>query len=150
MSCAPRNFLLAGRVKQGIYASQFSGSLPSTNLMLGSLPHIIAGSDEMLRVHTDEEIKLALKDSRAVLLDVRSPKEWQANGLQRSLNLLPNRILQSAGLLPTDKEAPVIAYCNGGNQVKKALIFLHELGYSQLYNASSATRIAALVKAEES
>lgn len=50
----------------------------------------------------------------------------------------------SAEQLPLDKSAPIIAYCAAGERVEAALLALYELGYTNVYNAVTITRMAFL------
>ena len=50
---------------------------------------------------------------KALLVDVRSPEEYQAGHISGAINIPAERIRGEAGLLPKDKTKPIIFYCRG-------------------------------------
>lgn len=87
----------------------------------------------------------ALSDPRRVLLDVRSEREWQSDGIPSSLNIPHLAIDLNQDLLPVDKETPIIAYCASGVRVRTALASLEKLGYINVYNGVSNSRVKRLL-----
>jgi len=66
-----------------------------------------------------------------LMLDVRTPKEWQKGivegALMIELNQLPTR--ESLAKLPIDRDTIIGVYCKAAHRSTLALILLHQLGY---------------------
>ncbi len=81
---------------------------------------------------TDEFRDLLAKGWDGMLLDVRTPEEYQARNIEGShfipLQELPRRL----GEIPNDK--PIVIHCKSGVRSANACLFLAEQGYSDLAN----------------
>lgn len=73
-------------------------------------------------------------DSRAVLLDVRTPAEF-ASGHAAGARLIPHDEVRAraASELP-DRDAPIVLYCRSGRRSGLAASALVELGYTRVYD----------------
>lgn len=74
----------------------------------------------------EEGLQKLNETENAVLLDVRSTKEYHEGHLEGSLNIPINR-------LPTislPKETPIFVYCLSGARSKRAADFLNKIGYT--------------------
>lgn len=70
----------------------------------------------------------------ALLLDVRTPEEFQQGHLEGSINIPYDEIhSRLAELVDTSK--PIVAYCRSGNRSGKAKGILEGLGYKNVVNA---------------
>lgn len=70
----------------------------------------------------------------AVLLDVRSPQEFNEGHLDKAISLPEYEINKNViGVLP-DKMQVIILYCSTGHRSQKAQKILRSLGYKQVYN----------------
>lgn len=70
----------------------------------------------------------------AILLDVRSPQEYNEGHLEGSI-LIPDYELRiKAEKMLKDKQQTIIAYCSSGIRSKKAQKMLKQMGYTQVYN----------------
>ena len=69
----------------------------------------------------------------AVLLDVRSPQEYQGGHIPGSRNLPLQDITRVGEILP-DKEVPLFVYCQSGARSKRAAGFLEKVGYRNVSN----------------
>lgn len=65
----------------------------------------------------------------AVLLDVRSPSEYEASHIPGSQNMHVNQLARIAELVP-DKETPIFVYCLSGSRSQRAVAFLKKAGYN--------------------
>ncbi|MCI2057698.1 MAG: rhodanese-like domain-containing protein [Oscillibacter sp.] len=65
------------------------------------------------------------KTEGAVLLDVRSPEEYEGGHLAGSVNLPLNRL----AAIDYPKETPLFVYCHSGARSSRACAFLTRQGY---------------------
>lgn len=84
---------------------------------------------------TPEEVKDAMQGSKAaIILDVRTPQEYERNRIGGSINLpideLPEKI---AGVLP-DKSALVYVYCLSGSRSAQAVSCMKDMGYLHVFD----------------
>lgn len=84
---------------------------------------------------TKEELEeMQKQNEKMVLLDVRSPQEYDEGHLNGSI-LIPNyELKEKAEKRLPDKTITIIAYCQSGNRSKKAVKILKQLGYEKVYS----------------
>lgn len=70
----------------------------------------------------------------AVLLDVRSPQEFEEGHLEKAILIPEYEMKNSAEKLLRDKAQTIIVYCSTGHRSQKAQKILQRLGYQQVYN----------------
>lgn len=73
------------------------------------------------------------QETRAVLLDVRTPAEHLERRIPGSINLP----LDEIGMIKfkvTDLNTPIYLYCRSGNRSRSALGILQKLGYTNVYD----------------
>ena len=90
-----------------------------------------------LTVEIDEARRMA--DAGATIVDVRDEAMYSALHVQSAVNFplldLPDLISQ----LPEDKDAPILAVCNRGNQSLTGVLYLHSLGYHNARSMNGGT-----------
>jgi rhodanese-related sulfurtransferase len=69
----------------------------------------------------------------AVVLDVRTPQEYNDGHLKNALNLNWNDAAFLAGLEQIRKDRTVLVYCHSGGRSAAAVKKLNELGYKSVY-----------------
>ena len=70
----------------------------------------------------------------AVLVDVRSPQEYQEGHLQGAISLPEYEIKKTVDTVLPDKTQEIIVYCSTGHRSLKAQKQLEKLGYQKVYN----------------
>lgn len=70
--------------------------------------------------------------SGAVLLDVRTPQEYQEGHIPGSINIPLQRIRGNA--IPAKKDTPLFVYCHSGSRSSQAVRILTKLGYTSVKN----------------
>ncbi len=70
-------------------------------------------------------------DTGAVLLDVRTPKEFEGGHLPGAINV-PLPTLTSNPLALGDRQRPVVVYCQSGTRSALASVVLRRAGFSQV------------------
>ena len=80
-------------------------------------------------------------ESDAVLLDVRTRREYAAGHVPGSINL-PLQELQGARALVSDLARPLYVYCHSGARSRQASDSLREMGYLSVKNIGGITGYA--------
>ena len=71
--------------------------------------------------------------SGALLLDVRTPQEYQGGHIPGSRNL-PLQSIVNAPAVAENKETPLFVYCYSGGRSAQAVSALRRMGYQQVKN----------------
>ena len=69
----------------------------------------------------------------AILLDVRTPQEYQYRRIPGSQNI-PLQSLNTVDSVITSKETPIFVYCHSGSRSSQAAKILQRMGYSSVKN----------------
>lgn len=105
-------------------------------LALFSLNALAAQEKGSYRYLPPGETKKFLEENpEAVLLDVRTPDEYEQVHIPGSV-LIPDYELPSrmASELP-DKNVPIVVYCRSGNRSRASALRLIQAGYKRVYDA---------------
>ncbi|RUP24767.1 MAG: rhodanese-like domain-containing protein [Curvibacter sp.] len=78
----------------------------------------------------------------ALLIDVRSPSEFQAGHVEGAVNLPLSELAASAPSRLPDKTRPLVLYCQSGMRSASAQQWLQAHGYQHLINGRSASTVA--------
>ena len=70
----------------------------------------------------------------AILLDVRSPQEYEEGHLNNSISLPEYEIKLNILNIVPDKQQEIIVYCSSGSRSMKAQRILQQMGYTNVYN----------------
>ena len=79
-------------------------------------------------------------EKNAIVVDVRSPEEFQGGHCPESINM-PLNTLQ-ARYLELDKKRPIIVCCASGGRSSMAMNFLKENGFTEVINAGAWTNVS--------
>ena len=92
------------------------------------------GGASYKHVTHDEARKIISENSDAVILDVRTPEEFDKKRIQGAL-LLPLEDLKEGKFdsLPTDKNATILTYCRTGRRAEEAAGIIAGKGYKNVY-----------------
>ncbi len=82
---------------------------------------------------SNQQVKKMIEQG-GILLDVRSPQEFQEGHLENAILLPEYEIKEKANSILPDKTQTIIAYCNTGHRSQKAKKMLQMLGYKHVYN----------------
>ena len=80
-----------------------------------------------------EELKKMIMEG-ALLVDVRSPQEYQEGHLKGAKLIPEYEIMKTCRYELKDKNAVIILYCSTGSRSKKAQRKLEKMGYQNVYN----------------
>ena len=81
----------------------------------------------------EEQLKDLIKKEN-VLIDVRSPQEYNEGHLDGAICIPEYEIEKEIKNQVEDKQKIIILYCDSGGRSKKAQKKLEKLGYSNVYN----------------
>jgi phage shock protein E len=73
-----------------------------------------------------------------LIIDVRSPSEFDSGHVRGSINLPMDRFAQAIGQVVPDKSTSVILCCASGGRSGMACSFMQQMGYQQVSNGGSA------------
>ena len=82
----------------------------------------------------DEKDLASIISKGAVIVDVRSPQEYEEGHMQGAMLLPEYDIKKKAKELLTDKNKDIVVYCSSGTRSKKAQEELQNMGYTKVYN----------------
>ncbi len=87
---------------------------------------------------TAEEVKQVLdKKADIILLDVRTPDEYNRGHLKGSVLLPVDTVLEKAASVLKDKKKTLYVYCLSGSRSVKATETLRQLGFANVFNMTS-------------
>lgn len=87
-----------------------------------------------------------LAASGAVVIDVRTPQEFEAGHIPGARLIPFDQIAARAGELPA-KDRPVVLYCRTGRRTGLAAATLQQLGYTAVYDMQGLTNWPGPVEA---
>ncbi len=90
------------------------------------------------------KIKEALKNG-AVIIDVRTPREFDEGHIPRSQNIPVDRINSNAQRIK-DMNKPVIFCCASGARSSNAVSVMREHGMKEVYNGGSWQNVLKIMK----
>ena len=96
------------------------------------------------QVNANDYEKIFSKEN--VLIDVRTPSEYQAGHLKNAVNIPYDKIKSEIEKLASDKAQTIVVYCRSGRRADIAAKNLTGLGYKNVINAG---RYNELKKLEE-
>jgi len=86
------------------------------------------------------EALAAAREGKLLLIDIRTPAEWRQTGvapgaaridLYQGPQGFTKQLLEAVG---GDRNAPVGLICRVGNRTTRAQAYLHDLGFTRVYN----------------
>ena len=81
----------------------------------------------------NQGVKECRKREDAVLLDVRTPQEYQAGYIPGSRNL-PLQTIDKVESVVENKDTALYVYCHSGARSRQAVNILQHMGYSDVNN----------------
>ncbi len=94
------------------------------------------------QVNADEYEKIF--SSENILIDVRTPSEYQSGHLNNAVNIPYDKIKSEIEKLALDKEQAIVLYCKSGKRADFAARKLKAMGYINVINAGRFKELKAL------
>ena len=82
----------------------------------------------------DEKELNSILSKGAILVDVRSPQEYEEGHMENAILLPEYDIKKKANEILSDKNKVIVVYCSSGTRSKKAQEELQNMGYTKVYN----------------
>ena len=82
----------------------------------------------------DEKDLTSIISKGAVVVDVRSPQEYEEGHMEGAILLPEYDIKKKAREVLQDKNKDIVVYCSSGTRSKKAQEELNDMGYMKVYN----------------
>lgn len=92
----------------------------------------------------DNEKQIVMEEN-AILLDVRTPVEFQQGHIRGAVNLPLDRIDADAAKVIPAKNTPVYLYCRSGRRSKSAREKLLQQGYTEITDSGSMSNAGKLL-----
>ena len=80
-----------------------------------------------------------LVNEGAIVIDVRTPDEYNTDHIENAINIDSNQIKYAIKGKVKDYETKVILYCQSGRRSAESAKILTELGYKNVYDMGSIT-----------
>ena len=87
------------------------------------------------RPHSPSLIQENKANSNFVILDVRTPEEFQEGHIEGAVNIPHTEIREKISGVTKDKGQIIVLYCRSGRRSNLAMQTLRDLGYKNAYNA---------------
>lgn len=85
-------------------------------------------------ISPEDALDLLKGDSKPILIDVRTPEEFQILHIPGSVLIPDYEIKDKIADVVPDKETTVIIYCRSGNRSRKAAKELIGMGYTKVFD----------------
>lgn len=102
--------------------------------MLHKLKYILNRNRGYGKMEINKQQLDKMVERGAILLDVRSPQEFEEGHLEEAILVPEYEMKESIEDIVPDKLQTIIVYCSTGHRGQKAQTILQNLGYQQVYN----------------
>lgn len=113
-------------------------------LVVAAAALVLSACAQPIKPTNPQTVALALIDSGALVLDVRSQEEFNSGHLVTAINTPVGNTDSMVDEIGADKQRLVVVYCGSGRRASLAQAALAELGY---YNVHNGTGYSALKSA---
>ena len=98
------------------------------------LPAAALAQTEYRIVNTDQVKGMVAQKQTFILIDARSPQEYQEAHIKDAINIPEKELQKNIALLPEDKSAQLVIYCNGVKcgKSKRLAAQIEPLGYKNI------------------
>lgn len=102
--------------------------------MLNKLKYLLNKNRDFYEAEINKQQLEKMIENRAVLLDIRSPQEFEEGHLQDAILLPEYELSNKANIVLPEKQQYIVVYCNSGGRSRKAQKKLRKMGYNNVYN----------------
>lgn len=104
----------------------------------------VSCSSPTLNPEERKEMKELVQNPETVLVDVRTPKEYESNTAHNAVNIPLAQVENNLDFFRKQKN--VVLFCNSGNQSNQALQILKKNGINNAHNAKTVKIVKSLQK----
>ena len=90
-----------------------------------------------------DAVALEALEQRALVIDVRTPEEYEQGHYPGAINIPHEQILAGVRSRALGPDDPIVLYCRSGNRSGKAQAILSAAGYSVTHNAGGLSALLA-------
>ena len=101
--------------------------------------------DFLMQPNIDRGVQEFRNTKDAILLDVRTPQEYQEGHIPGSKNV-PLQRLDKLEELTENKDTVLYVYCHSGARSRQATNFLQYMGYTNVHNIGGITAYSGKVE----
>ena len=98
------------------------------------------------RLTEKEDIQQISSLKKYILVDVRTPHEFQSRHIKGAKNISVTTITKYIAEEVPNKTQPVLLYCHSGARSGMAMKILKQQGYTQLFNLGSYSRAERMME----
>ena len=91
-----------------------------------------AGKDAGRKVSMEEAAKMMAEEKDYVLLDVRTPEEYESGHIPGAISMPHDTIQETPPAGLPDKNQLILVYCQGGMRCQMAAAKLAQMGYTNI------------------
>ena len=103
-------------------------------IMLGKLRDAFYRNRCYTQTEIDQQQLEEMVGQRAIVVDGRSPQEFEEGHLDKAILLPEYEIKENVSEILPDQLQTIIVYCSTGHRGQKAQRILQRLGYQKVYN----------------
>jgi rhodanese-related sulfurtransferase len=87
---------------------------------------------------TADEVKKAIDEKAdVIILDVRTPEEFNRDHINESINIPVDELINKISEIMPDKNKLIYVYCLSGSRSDFAVNMMKQLGYSNVFSMTS-------------
>ena len=94
----------------------------------------VPGSNTQQLAHTKETIAWDMIHNGALILDVRTKREYDQGHLENALFIPHSVLADNLAQLGADKNKPIVTYCAAGGRAGIAKTLLEDYGFTHVHN----------------
>jgi rhodanese-related sulfurtransferase len=95
---------------------------------------VLKEQSSQLKTITSDQLTRLVNQQNALLVDTRSPEQFQAGHIVNAVNIPTKELDQASKKLPKGKKRPVVVYCQSGRTSMKTCQQLEKQGFEQIFN----------------
>jgi len=93
-----------------------------------------ADTEAVKHISVEEAIYMIENNSDLVIVDVRTPEEWQAGIIEKAIKINIKDADFKDKVNKLNKDKPTLVYCKRGGRSAKAAEAMEELGFKKVFN----------------
>ena len=113
------------------------------HLKIDLLPVVLKTLEEEVSKEADKTTEKAVADNSPIIVDVRTPHEFQSGAYPGAVNIELDELMERYGELGTNKSRDIVVYCASGARSAYAQRMLAQIGYANVRNGGGIAAMMA-------